>query len=144
MTSIAKSFIGCFIIFLTSCTSQRPYPAHVYIENHCSALITVVSYNDTGGYLDFPGKDKLIIAPGKREAWLVFNLTIPEAVKDISPFFIDHGNDNLRVVFSDGEREKVFNSRQIISLMKNITPSNDERRGITVYEISDKSICPNS
>lgn len=120
-----------------------PYPAYVYIENNCSVLITVVSYNNTGSYLDFLGKDKLIIVPGVRKAWFKFNLTVPHAVKNITPFFIDKGSDNLRVVFTDGVREKIFNGKQIMSLMKNITTSNDKRRGITVYEISDKSICPN-
>ncbi|HBA8825688.1 TPA: hypothetical protein J1188_002587 [Escherichia coli] len=139
---MTKILVIFFIIVQSGCTTQKPYVGDVYIKNQCATPIIIVSNNDTGGYLDFIGGNKLIIGIGERKAWLTFNMSSIQVDKDISPLFIDKGNDNLRVTFLNSNMEKTFNAETIILLMKNITLPDDERLGRTIYEISDLSICP--
>ncbi|EAW9773969.1 hypothetical protein JT93_002456 [Salmonella enterica] len=144
MINKSQFFSVFFLLFTFSgCTTQVLYVGDVYIDNVCMTPITVTSYNDSGGYLNFVGSGEILLKSGGKQAWLTFNMSSLLVGHGVSDFFIDNGRDNLRVKFSDGRGEKTLNGRQVISLLKNITTQEDRQLGKTVYEISDSSICPN-
>lgn len=142
MINIKRFLTVCFLSILLSCTSQARYVGDVYILNVCITPITVTSYNDTGRYLDFIGQRGIVLMPGEKRAWLTFNMSNVYVRSDVSNFFIDNGQDNFRVNFSNGYREKTFTARQVILLLKDVTTQEDQQRGRMVYEIRNNSMCP--